>query len=174
MINKTLQYIPFLTADFRTYLHCMQDGDYGLAMAMAEQAAEKSLKAILECYTDLPPYQQKTNCCAFLLTECQKYGVETTLDEDDMFFLSMGYIGGRYPRGAEYGFDDGLKAGAIAEQVMILLHKQLPSEQIAAILDYSEPEDGECHVRLRPEVRLYMQITGSENPYELYAAPVAS
>lgn len=170
----TKNYVPFITADFRAYLHCMQDGDYGLAMAMAEQAAEKSLKGILECYTDLPPYQQKSNCCAFLLTECQRYGVETTLDENDMFYLSKGYIGGRYPRDVEYSFRDALKAGAIAENAMLLLHKNHPSEQIAAILDYSEPEDGDCHVRLRQEVRLYMQITGSENPYELYEAPVAS
>ncbi len=74
-----------------------------------------------------------------------------------MFFLSMGYIGGRYPRGTEYSFGDGLKAGAIAERAMLLFNKQRPSEQIAAILDYSE-----CHVRLRPEVRLYLQITRSE------------
>ena len=80
-------YVPFIIADFRAYLHCMQDGDYGLAMAMAEQAAEKSLKGILKCYTDLPPYQQKSNCCAFLLTECQKFGVEINLDEESMFFL---------------------------------------------------------------------------------------
>ena len=162
-------YVPFIIADFRAYLHCMQDGDYGLAMAMAEQAAEKSLKGILKCYTDLPPYQQKSNCCAFLLTECQKFGVEINLDEESMFFLSMGYIGGRYPRGAEYSFGDCLKAGAIAERAMLLFNKQRPSEQIAAILDYSE-----CHVRLRPEVRLYLQITRSENPYELYETPVAS
>lgn len=174
MVKKSFAYIPFITADFRAYLHCMQDGDYGLAMAMAEQAAEKSLKGILECYTDLPPYQQKSNCCAFLLTECQKFGVETNLNEESMFFLSMGYIGGRYPRGAEYSFADGLKAGAIAERAMLLMHKHLPSEQIAAILDIDDPEDGECHVRLRPEVRLYLQITGSENPYELYETPVAS
>lgn len=174
MIQKSISYCRFITANFRAYLHCMQDGDYGLAMVMAEQAAEKSLKAILECYSDLPPYLEKSTCCAFLLNECRKFGVETTIDDEQMFFLSMGYLGGNYPRGAEYSFDDGLKAGAIAEQAMILLHKHLPSEQIAAILDYSEPEDGECHVRLRPEVRLYMKITGSEYPYELYEAPVAS
>ena len=174
MKQKAINYIPIITANFRAYLHCMQDGDYGLAMAMAEQAAEKSLKAILECYTDLTPFLEKSNCCAFLLTECLKCGVETTLDEESMFFLSMGYLGGNYPHGAEYNFDDGLKAGAIAENAMLLLHKHLPSEQIAVILEYDEPEDGECHVRLRPEVRLYMQITGSENPYELYETPVAS
>lgn len=174
MRTKTFDYIPIITANFRAYLHCMQDGDYGLAMVMAEQAAEKSLKAIIECFTDLPPYLEKSTCCAFLLEECQKFGVETTINEEQMFFLSIGYLGGNYPRGAEYSFQDALKAGAIAEQAMILLHKHLPSEQIAAILDYSEPEDGECHVRLRPEVRLYMKITGSEYPYELYEAPVAS
>lgn len=174
MKQKAINYIPIITANFRAYLHCMQDGDYGLAMVMAEQAAEKSLKAILEYYTDLTPFLEKSNCCAFLLTECQKFGVETTIDDEQMFFLSMGYLGGNYPRGAEYSFDDGLKAGAIAEHAMILLHKHLPSEQIAAILDYSEPEDDECHVRLRPEVRLYLQITGSANPYELYEEPIAS
>lgn len=174
MKQKAINYIPIITANFRAYLHCMQDGDYGLAMVMAEQAAEKSLKAILEYYTDLTPFLEKSNCCAFLLTECQKCGVETTLDEESMFFLSMGYLVGNYPRGAEYSFSDGLKAGAIAERVMLLFYKQYPSEQIAAILDYKDPEDGECHVRLRPEVRLYILITGSENPYELYETSVAS
>ncbi len=67
-------YVPFIIADFRAYLHCMQDGDYGLAMAMAEQAAEKSLKGILKCYTDLPPYQQKATAVHFCLPSARNLG----------------------------------------------------------------------------------------------------
>lgn len=151
----------------RAYLDAMKSEDYAFAVAMAEKVAEVSLKGVLERYSLVTSYVKTLHSCAALLGFCQKAGIDTKLDLHTMHMLDNAWRQTfEMTRSGlqEYSFDEGLQAGVAAEEAMLLLQKHWPSAEIADLVGLDEEI---LPVRLRPEVRLYQDITGN-SPFELY------